>query len=291
MKKFILEYLKAMGVPAAQIKSIEDNWDKADYTTDIKPLIDEYTAAQREIFKNDPDLVSEFDSKIKARELSIVEREFKREFGLTAEETKGKDVNEIIKIGKSKLIVNKDKTLEELQNQVLEKDNKIKEYEEKTIPEIKGTIETERKNLKKERAIEMLADKIKPEHYRVPRETAIKLARVELNEKFNIDLSEDGELVLTDKKGLKPRSVVDPSKHMGIEEAFQGVLKTNNFLLESHPVDPKNPKVPVTPAKPGDPANPDDDNEKLYAKYPHMRKAHEHAAKLKAEDEAKKKPV
>lgn len=297
-KEETIALLKGLGFPTAHIKTIEDNWDKTDFKIDSTlqtAMLNDFTTDQRTMFIEDSEVYTAVDKKVKGRYLDIAEREVKKVFALTSDETKDKDFNGIVQIAKTKATANSNKTVEELQDKLLTAETENKRLKEEEIPNIQKTVENDRRAIKVETAFEKMANDLatelttkNPKALRVPFPTLLKNAKLILAEQYNFELDEkdDTALVVKDKQGLKIKAATGTA-FLTPKDAVLNVWKENQFIAESNaPDDPS--KKPVLPKHGGggpDNPNPDGDDDALLKKYPHLAKAKAHAESLKTTPE------
>lgn len=293
-KEETIALLKGLGFPSAHIKTIEDNWDKKDFVVDPSTMIPDFQTAQKELYEDDPDIVQAIDAKAKGRERDIMERAVKKAFGLSAEETKDKDFNAIIDIAKKKVTGSSDKTTQELQEKLLAAEIENKRLLEEEIPTIKTQVDKDRKAVKVEVMFEKVANELaaeliakNPKAMRMPFATALKTAKVLLNESMDFDIDDKDEniLVVKDKKGLKIKAS-SGTAFLTPKDAVLNVWKENQFLAESN-ADPKlGPDGKPIPIQNNNNNNNNnnggDDQDELDRKFPHLAKARKHAEDLKS---------
>lgn len=231
MKDYIKKMLEAAGYSAADIKTILDNWDKADFTTDTAPMIETMRAHQLETYSQDKELIKKIDTEVTTRQNEYVKRTIKRVFGVSMEEMKDKDMDAIMDLSKSKVTTGQNQNLETLQAEKLKLEQEVERLKEneKTI---RSEVDKDKRQLKIERAIEKMATK-HSENLRVPFETALDTCKLHLAAGYQVDLDENDNLVLKDKAGLKVKNEAG-NGWMTPEDAWVATLKKNQFIKESN---------------------------------------------------------
>jgi len=301
-KEDFIALLKGMGLPAAHIKWVEENWDKADAKPDQQTMLADFNASQRSLYENDAEMMRTYDGKAKGRYMDIAQRAVVKAFALTTEETKDKTFEEVVGIAQSKATANANKSVETLQQENLTLSNQLKEVREVEIPKIRSEIDNEKKQLRLDKDFDTFAQDIvkditakNPKDVRVPYETAVKTAKILLREQYEFDYDKENNFVLLNKETKLKAKTADGTGFLGGKDVIMNVWKENQYIAESNAdnkeIDPKTgkPKVVTTPAAGHNTQGGDDDEKQreLEEKYPHLKRAREHAEKIKADREAK----
>lgn len=235
---------------------------------------------QRELWRNDSELVDALKGAEKAKNLEMFERKMRQEFGLTSEETKDKKFDEIVTLAKEKNKKTGDKTKEELEAKVLELTGDLKKLNDEEIPRIKSEVEIEKKTFHRDnkfRSAIPTKDKEGKDLLRLPFDTVHKLIKMDLDEKFDYELDDKNEWVIKEKgKDLRAKNA-DGTKFLTMDEFVTSRLEAHGAIVKSN-------------AKPGEKKPGDtsgtiviDGDKKVVS--PGLKKAQEHEAKLRSERE------
>lgn len=233
-----------------------------DADPDIDQLSAEFTQAQREVFRNDPDFIKplrdELETSIKGKERGSVERSIMRAFGITSDEAKenglGESYDKLLKFASEKAGKSKDKTVEEVQNELKKALDRVKLLEEEEIPKLKNTQNEEIAAYFKRMHVEKLLDKYTDKLVAKP-SAFLPGLREYLNEKYTLDLTEDrSDLVIKTKEGTEPLSE-DKLRKLTKDDIVASYLDKVEAIKKSHggepPQSPKTGgKTPVTGEQP-----------------------------------------
>jgi len=194
-----IEFLKLIGVPEQTITALES----ADETTDITGLVEEtethFTTFYKEKVKD------EIHKQAKGSAFAEAKTFVKKVFGLTEAEVKELDLSAVLKLAHDRLAEktgNKEATdqINSLRQQLIDFENKVKSYEEETIPSIKASAESEVRSFKIGQAIQsevMKHSLVGTPKYVVPGFIS------DILKKYKVELSEDGTPVVTHPDGGK----------------------------------------------------------------------------------------
>jgi hypothetical protein len=197
-----------------------------------------------EVYKNDPDLVSELRKQADGKARGSVEAKLKKIFNLNEDDLKDIDkeskdalfYEEISKVALRKASSTKDKTVEKLQIELQETNAEVKRLKEEDIPNIKmqTTKEIEKFHIN-QKINEMLPEEkmliIKPK-------IASKLVTDYLWSDYNMGINEKGELVIKTKDGLIPQNA-DKTKNLTVTELIDMKLVQDGLKRESNADDKK----------------------------------------------------
>ena len=114
----VKKFLKTIGVEDSTINLITSSEPVEDLN--VEELSSNYISNQKNLSKNDPDLIKGIRDEIRGTELSKIEHSIKKQFNLTPEDIRDKKFNEILETAFNKLKVEFGSSSEELQNKVLE---------------------------------------------------------------------------------------------------------------------------------------------------------------------------
>lgn len=277
-KEQFIALLLLAGVPSARIEELKANMEKEDYQPDMDAFKTDIRTHQLSMYKNDSDLVSEIRNSEAAKQLDIVDRWIKQEFGLSSEDIKDKKTRELISVAKAKAMENSNKTNEELSNENMQLKAELKKVREEEIPNIQSQIEQDRKALKIEQAIEKLAKD--GFEYRNPFDAVYNSNKIAISQKYKWELNESGELELIDvKTGLKAKTQ-DGTNFLNPKDLWKETSKNNGFLKESNADDDGNKGAGgqgvVTKPR-------TEQKDEIYQKFPHLAKAEEHLSEIKSD--------
>lgn len=228
----IEKLLKQIGLPADKIKEViaADKEEKSDF--DIAPIVDAFKENQRALFENDGDLAEKFYARERGKQLDIVTNQIKKAFGLTSDLIKDKKIAEVIELAKAESTKGLSKEMQQLQEEALAAANKVKEYEETLIPQIKSEVAKEKKQFlinNKMRSLIPGADKL-----RVPAETVDKIVNADILSQYDLDMDEKGNITLFEKGKTIHAKSADGTKLLTITDAMNTVLTANKFIKESN---------------------------------------------------------
>lgn len=233
---------------------------------------------QIRLIKNDPQFIQDIQSAERGKNMDIFERSLKKTFGLSAEDTKDKKIEELVVVAKEKVSVGADKTLNDLQRENVELKGKVNEYEATIIPKIKGEVEAHKKQFNINNT---LTKKLAEMKLRNPVDVVIAAIEREFGANYTVDLDEKGNITIKDKAtGLEVKNAAG-DKILTTDDIINDVLTKNKFLEESG-ADNSGKNIS---AKPNVPEKKDDADVKEKAFAPGMSKAE---AKLKELQDAKK---
>lgn len=282
-KSLLIAMLVGMGISKANAEKIAATTPEDGGTMDqpeIDTLIASWKQEQIALMENEPAIVDKIKSAEKSRHYSEFERKVKQTFGLTSEEIAGKKFDEIIALAKQKAQVGGDKTLTDLQEEIVKLTNEKKELEDVKIPAIRAEVDTHKKQIS---ISQKLRSKIpnSEDAIRIPYETAVKLVNGDISELYDLDEDDKGEIVIKVKgTGLFPKTK-DGTKLLTIDDVINERLETHGALKKSNAKPPGKEGVFVEKDK-GEPDGGQKPKNTL-----NLNAAEQHLAKLKAEDEAR----
>lgn len=229
MKDKLIKILMNVGVSEANAKLIADEQGDATKINETE-ILNEIKAHQLSLHENEPSIISKIESSVMARERDKVERKIKQLFGLTAEEIKDKKMEEIIALAKTKANAPNDKTLNDLQQELLDKTNQLKDLTENQIPAIRAEVESDKKKFL---INEKLTKKVSSYKLRNPLEDVMASVQM-LNSQYDIDLDDKNELVYKVKGQNLLVKNPDGTKFMTADEIIKSKLENGKFLAESN---------------------------------------------------------
>lgn len=257
-----------------------DDVDTGD-SIDIDKLKSEFEAKQKELFKNDKEFISEIQKAEASKRNEMWLSKLKKRSGITAEEIKDKSIDEVVEMAFEKLRKKGDATSEELQQQLVAATAEVKKLREEELPNTLKQVDAHKKQITIESKFEKMVSSL-PKKLRVGAIAAIATAKEKLGSNYIIDLDDKGEIIILTKEGLKPKST-DGTKILSASELITDILDGEKLLENSGSGggedDPTKKKITIRGNE-----NKDD----LYNRFPHLKKAEDHAAKVKADLESNK---
>lgn len=232
MKQKLITILVACGIAKASAEKYLEKVDVPDEAEfDADKLLTDFKASQAELLKNDKDFIQSISEPVEKKINDMWVTKIKQATGLTAEEVKDKRYKEVVELAAEKLRKKGDSSTEQLQQVNIELENKLKEYEEKIIPEIKAEVENSKRSIKKETAFEKLFDGFE---LGVSKKVAMAAVRAHFGNQFVDDINDKDELeiYLAGEGKLKPKSK-DGTKLLGAKEFVEGILSEEKLLKVS----------------------------------------------------------
>lgn len=290
MNELTKKILKAMGLTDAQIAAMDGDAPTAVETDLTKAVADH----QRTLLENDSEFLKPIRDKAKTEIHVAYEKALKKNgITLTAEDALKKSPEEKIKMLAEEASKGKDKTVQDLEAELMTAKQELQTLKEVEIPKIRGEVDSEKSLVK-------INDKLMKEIIRISKDgkdlrnpidvVEAKLG-LEFGSKYKLELDEKGEkLVFKDKvTGLAIKNA-DGTKLLEADEILTESLSRNKFLAESKaddgidPLTGKKRVAAVLPGKDGDEGN------KSTVTFHGMDKAEKHLAEMekrKAEKAAK----
>ncbi len=262
------EFLNKIGVESETIESLfaEETPEGFELEAASKSYLESIKTVQSE----NPEMVSKLKAEAKGEILSKTEHNIKKFFGLVAEETEWKKLDELLPVIQEKLSNTANEGAEELQNKLLEANRKIKTFEGETIPAIQAEANKKIKDFRVK--TEVLKSMAGVETV-VNTEIIYPAIQEHLENHFSFEVDENNELTVKTVAGTKPTSA-DGTKLIGLNDIVKehitalGVLKQSNG---SETTEPTKRAATPTPEPQGTP------------KYniPHLAKAQQNLQTLK----------
>jgi len=223
--KNIETFLKKIGVKSDVISKL---------TTDDELNVDEFAQSFksnfRDVIANDPEFIQPIKDEIRGTELSKVEHKLKKTFGLSADEIKEKKFDDILQIAHDKLKLSGSSTTDELQNRIIELTKENKRLTDEIIPAKENEAKEQIKSFKKESAIRSI---LGSKQLIVSSEVVFPAVQNYINKQFNVDLNDDGSLIVKTKDGLNPLND-DGTKVLTFDEILENQLKSLNVVKQSN---------------------------------------------------------
>jgi hypothetical protein len=226
MNEEIKKFLSKIGVKAETIQKL--NEPSEDFSAE--EAASDFVKDQRSVAKNDPELIKTIRDEVRGTELSKIEHKIKKTFSLSAEEIKDKKFDEIIETAFEKSKATSNETGEELQNKILELNNKVKQYEEEIIPSERNKATEQINSFRRDLA---LRESLSKRQLIVGQEVAIPVIDSFLNQNYSVSVNEKGALEVKTKDGLNPLNS-DGTKVLSFEEIIDNQLNTLQLIKQSN---------------------------------------------------------
>jgi len=246
--KHLKKLLKNLGLNDEAIDKFvkEGLSDDADF--DISKMQESVLAHSRKMLENDQEFINTIKGQEKGRQLDIVTHAIKKQFDLSADEIKEKDIKEIIELAKAKSIASSSKDVQTLQKELTDAVSKLKQYDEEVIPGIKKEVDSQRKAILIENE---LTKRLGSKKLRVAFEAAMPSLMTHLKESFDLDIDDKKQLALLQKGSTLKALKADKTGELTIDEIMDAKLKEWKFIEESQ-ADKKDTKEIVITDKGGD---------------------------------------
>lgn len=241
----IEKFLKKIGVPSDAITKLNGD----DQELNVDDIAAEFQNIQRDVLKNNPDFISSIRGEVKGTELSKIEQKIKKTFGLSAEDVKDKKFDDIISVAFDKMNKTAGAGAEELQKRLIELTNENKHLVDEIIPQKENEAKQAIKTFKRESFIQSAIAK---RSLIVSPEVVKPAVQTYLESNFNVDVDDNGELVVKTKNNLNPLNN-DGTKIVTFDEILDGHLASLGVIKQSNgnPTPPKpgngTPPPPPTP--------------------------------------------
>jgi hypothetical protein len=222
----IEKFLKKIGVPSDAIAKLNTEADDVN----IDEIAGEFQNIQRDVLKNNPDFIGSIRGEVKGTELSKIEQKIKKTFGLSTEDVKDKKFDDIISVAFEKMNKTAGAGAEELQKRLIELTNENKRLVDEIIPQKENEAKQAIKTFKRESFIQSAIAKrsliISPEVVKPAVQTY-------LDSNFNIDVDDNGEIIVKTKNNLNPLNN-DGTKIVTFDEILDGHLTTLGVIKQSN---------------------------------------------------------
>lgn len=280
-KSAMIAFLVALGFTKANAEKLAaNNTDEGTSMEqkDIDALVLNYKDNQKELLKNDSEFISTIEAAEKGKNFDIITRELKSIFGLDAAELKDdkgnkRELKDVIKVAKDKLTKGLDKTTGDLQNELLQLNAKIKDYEDNVIPNTKKEVEEHKKNFN---ITNKLRDLVSKNKLTVPFEPVFTSLNAAIADGYKIDVDDKGELILFNKIDNTKATNKDKTGFLSVSDFINGKLTDWNFIEKSNAG--KGTTTTTTIVQPDGKIDP---NKKPTHYSPHMESALKHIETLK----------
>lgn len=240
-------FLEKIGVEKDVIESLFAEEPAEEFKVEDVSKI--YLDGIKEVKGEDPEMISKIRSEAKGEIMSKNEHKIVKAFGLTKEEVSEKKFDEILDVIKSKQKEAGNNTANELQEQLLSANQKIKTFEDETIPKIK--LEAADK-IKMHRVKAEVNGAISGIETVVDNQVLIPVVQSHLDNNFRFEISEDGSLEIRTKEGTAPLNK-DGTKKINLDGIVKEHISSLNLLKQSNAGAtaedlPKTNKAPESPA-------------------------------------------
>lgn len=233
-KSELIKLLLGIGVSQANADKIAANTpdDGASIEqSEIDTIVSDFKANQLALHENEPSIIKKVELATAGRERDTFERKLRQTFGLTTDEIKDKKTEEIIKLAFEKSSSNSNKTVEQLQNELIEKTNRIKELQETEIPSIRSEVEKHKKQFNVNDKLTKLVSSFS---LRNPLEDVMASVQAHLGNAYDVDIDDKGEIIVKVKgSDLQPKNA-DGTKLLTAKEIIQAKLEAGQFLKQSN---------------------------------------------------------
>jgi hypothetical protein len=222
----IEKFLKKIGVPSDAITKLNGD----DQELNVDDIAAEFQNIQRDVLKNNPDFISSIRGEVKGTELSKIEQKIKKTFGLSAEDVKDKKFDDIISVAFDKMNKTAGAGAEELQKRLIELTNENKHLVDEIIPQKENEAKQAIKTFKRESFIQSAIAK---RSLIVSPEVVKPAVQTYLESNFNVDVDDNGELVVKTKNNLNPLNN-DGTKIVTFDEILDGHLASLGVIKQSN---------------------------------------------------------
>jgi len=223
------KFLKKIGVGAEVITKLTEG-NAEDDNFNLEDLAADFVKGQKTVLSNDPELIKNIRDEIRGTELSKIEHKIKKTFNLSAEEMKDKKFDDIIEFAFDKTKSASSGTSDELQSQIVDLNNKVKQYEEEILPAAKNEAQTKINKFRQDLA---LRDVLSKRQLIVNSEVAIPVVESYISQNFNVSLNDKGILEVKTKDNLNPLNS-DGTKVLSFDEIVDSHLNALQLIKQSN---------------------------------------------------------
>ena len=246
-----IEFIKSLGVPESVISALESADDTFDVSESVQSTEDHFVNFYKEKVKD------EIHKAGKGAGYAEATTAVKKIFSLTEAEIKDVkgDFSKVLELAQGKLSDksgNKElvEQVNTLKQQVIDYENKVKEYDENVIPNLKIQAQAE---VKESKTKGMIATGLQKQKITGSPEFVIPGFTTYFLSKYKVDFDEQGKEIFTDINGAKVYN--DKKQEMTLEDALILEGKAKNIFAVSNADDKPNPNPAPAPQK-GEPAKP-----------------------------------
>lgn len=235
MNERVKKFLQSLGVTPSVIDELAK--DEATEGFDMDSTIQGFKTAQVEVLKNDPEIIGNLKNTIKGEELSKIEHKLKKQFGLSAEDVKDKKFDEIVEIAYQKMKSSTTETSQQLQDELIELRNQIKDYKEVQLPAAEKAAQEKIDSYEKNNLISGIIQEFE---LVVNPKAIMPAVAAYVNANYVTELDADrGSLVVKTKDGLEPLNA-DKTAKMTAKDVISGYLNELNVVKKSNGKDNEN---------------------------------------------------
>jgi len=245
-----IEFIKSLGVPESVISALESADDTFDVSESVQSTEDHFVNFYKEKVKD------EIHKAGKGAGYAEATTAVKKIFSLTEAEIKDVkgDFSKVLELAQGKLSDksgNKElvEQVNTLKQQVIDYENKVKEYDENVIPNLKIQAQAE---VKESKTKGMIATGLQKQKITGSPEFVIPGFTTYFLSKYKVDFDEQGKEIFTDINGAKVYN--DKKQEMTLEDALILEGKAKNIFAVSNADDKPNPNP--APAPKGEPNKP-----------------------------------
>lgn len=217
-------FLKKIGINADTLTKL--NSDDAN----VDEIVTSFKSSQRDVLKNDPEFIQPIKDEIRGEQLSKIEHKIKKTFSLSPDDVKDKKFDDIINVAFEKSSKATNTGAEELQNRLIELTNENKRLVDEIIPAKENEAKAAIKTFKRESIINSMIAK---KSLIVSSDVVIPAVNNYLNQNFNVDVDDSGELVVKTKNNLNPLNS-DGTKIVTFDEILDGHLASLGVVKQSN---------------------------------------------------------
>jgi hypothetical protein len=245
-----IEFIKSLGVPESVVSALESADDTFDVSESVQSTEDHFVNFYKEKVKD------EIHKAGKGAGYAEATTAVKKIFSLTEAEIKDVkgDFSKVLELAQGKLSDksgNKElvEQVNTLKQQVIDYENKVKEYDENVIPNLKIQAQAE---VKESKTKGMIATGLQKQKITGSPEFVIPGFTTYFLSKYKVDFDEQGKEIFTDINGAKVYN--DKKQEMTLEDALILEGKAKNIFAVSNADDKPNPNP--APAPKGEPNKP-----------------------------------
>jgi hypothetical protein len=261
-------FLKKIGINADTLNKL--NLEDAN----VDEIVTSFKSSQRDVLKNDPEFIQPIKDEIRGEQLSKIEHKIKKTFSLSPDDVKDKKFDDIINVAFEKSSKATNTGAEELQNRLIELTNENKRLIDEIIPAKENEAKAAIKTFKRESIINSMIAK---KSLIVSSDVVIPAVNNYLNQNFNVDVDDSGELVVKTKNNLNPLNS-DGTKIVTFDEILDGHLTSLGVVKQSN----GSPNNGITTKPTTTSTQPMNGGEKPTFNLVGLKKAQENAESLKA---------
>lgn len=282
MNDLLKKFLTGIGIDTVTITTLSaDPETYKDKPPDVDSFITSFKENQRKVAENDHEFMNKIRNDIMGKERGTIEHAAKQIFELTSEQMTEVEkaspgaakYKAILQFGKENAGKSKDKTLQELQSEIQQKNIEIQKYKDEIIPQIKSEAQAEVKRDKLSLYISNMA--FEDKRLLMKRPVFNTNLEMQINRKYDADTDEQGRPVLKIKgKGTLPQNK-EGTRNLTIDEIIEQEAIEMGVFAESNAGEEPGKKTPPSPT-------PENDG-KYRSVLPGMAAAEANVEKLKSE--------